>query len=171
MYFIIAEGNREKIDSRKLLPLGARKDATGMTFTLPADLPVNLTGDLKFIVYQRNSFMSDEELMHFWLNTAFCKPVERLTKADNAIDGRASKGKDEVFCKNLAVETTWSGATAAMSIATPAAAPKSPTEGSAAMFPPEGTGKGSPEASPRGEALPTCEKDFFRNLFQPNEAA
>jgi phosphatidylinositol-3,4,5-trisphosphate 3-phosphatase and dual-specificity protein phosphatase PTEN len=111
VYFTIEENNKERIDSRRIFPAGGKRDEGGhLVFTFRDPFPT-LSGDLRFIFYQRNSLLSDEELFHFWINTALCQATERLTKADGALDGRVAKSKDVAFAPTLAVEVhmgnTW----------------------------------------------------------------
>jgi phosphatidylinositol-3,4,5-trisphosphate 3-phosphatase/dual-specificity protein phosphatase PTEN len=109
VYFTLEENQRERIDSRKLFPTGGRREADGsLVFAFRDPLPT-LTGDLRFIFYQRNALLADEELFHFWLNTGLCQANERLTKADFALDGRPSKSKEIIFCPSLAAEVQFFG--------------------------------------------------------------
>lgn len=172
VYFTVEENNKERIDSRRVFPNGGKRDADGhLVFTFREPFPT-LTGDLRFIFYQRNSLLSDEELFHFWINTALCQATERLTKADGGLDGRVAKSKDVAFAPSLAVElhvgNAWvrpsssSNTTATSSIAFRAASEPGQGDG--------GDNTSFADATP-DRAKRTKPKGFFKKLFAGEAAA
>lgn len=162
IYFTIEESNRERMDSRRVFPGGARRvEDGGYLFSFPAP-GLSLTGDLRFIVYQRNSLLSDEELFHFWLNTSLCQATERLTKAATQLDGKPAKSKDVLFCAALAVELQFTGASTrpAASSVPPGATPASSTASDLA------TATSSSDAWAAKKKTDTLkERGFFKNLL------
>lgn len=111
VYFTVDENNKEKFDSRRLFPSGGKRSEDGhLVFSFREGTPfLQLSGDIRFIFYQRNSLLADEELFHFWINTSLCQATERLTKADNDLDGKPAKSRDVIFAPALAVELSFTG--------------------------------------------------------------
>jgi hypothetical protein len=144
MYLIVEENNKVTFDSRNT-KADCRVKSDGWRID-PLPSPPPLTGDVRFSFFQRSSLFSDERLFHFWINTALCKEVERFTKAE--LDGGPAKGRDQVFCKELAVEVHFEG-------------PFSSAAATVARLNPSGEASSNASSETRKK-----DKGFFRKFFE-----
>jgi phosphatidylinositol-3,4,5-trisphosphate 3-phosphatase/dual-specificity protein phosphatase PTEN len=118
VYFHIYERGKLKIDSKKYFP-NVRSQIKGENFEF--DFPVTnammqLTGDIKFVFFQQNRVLKDDEMFHFWFNTSLCHS-DQETIPKSQLDKAFKDKKHSDFTQDLAVTLyfkplTMSGASA-----------------------------------------------------------
>ena len=109
IYFNVYEKGKLKFESKKLFSGPGKSHIVhgdAYLFEFSRDNPLmQMTGDVKFVVYQQNRVLKDEELFHFWLNMSLCAEVEKIPKMQ--LDKACKDKKHSDLCADLAVTVTF----------------------------------------------------------------